>query len=54
MIFKSPHAPVTIPEVSITDYVLRRAEELGESPRSLMGERAEPTPTANCPNSLSG
>jgi acyl-CoA synthetase (AMP-forming)/AMP-acid ligase II len=37
MIFKSPHASVTIPEVPITDYVLRRAEELGDKPALVDG-----------------
>lgn len=37
MIFKSPHAAVTIPEVSITDYVLRRADELGDKPALIDG-----------------
>ncbi|HAF13638.1 MAG TPA: 4-coumarate--CoA ligase family protein [Blastocatellia bacterium] len=37
MIFKSPHAPVTIPEISLTDYVLRRVEELGDKPALIDG-----------------
>jgi acyl-CoA synthetase (AMP-forming)/AMP-acid ligase II len=37
MIFKSPHASVTIPEVSVTDYVLRRADELGDKPALIDG-----------------
>lgn len=37
MIFKSPHAPVTIPEVSITDYVLRRSNEFGDKPALVDG-----------------
>jgi acyl-CoA synthetase (AMP-forming)/AMP-acid ligase II len=37
MIYKSPHAPVTIPETSITDYVLRRAAELGDKPALIDG-----------------
>lgn len=37
MIFKSPHGPVTIPETSITDYVLRRAAELGDKPALIDG-----------------
>jgi acyl-CoA synthetase (AMP-forming)/AMP-acid ligase II len=32
MIFKSPHPPVTIPEISLTDYVLRRADDFGAKP----------------------
>jgi acyl-CoA synthetase (AMP-forming)/AMP-acid ligase II len=37
MIFKSPHAAVTIPETTLTDYVLRRAEELGDKPALIDG-----------------
>jgi len=37
MIFKSPHTPVTIPEISVTDYVLRRALELGDKPALIDG-----------------
>ncbi len=37
MIFKSPHAPVTIPDVSISDFVLRRAAELGDKPALIDG-----------------
>src|SRR3989442_316732 len=37
MIFKSPHASVTIPEISVTDYVLRRARELGDKPALIDG-----------------
>ena len=37
MIFRSPHPSVTIPEISLTDYVLRRADELGEKPALIDG-----------------
>lgn len=37
MIFKSPHAPVTIPETTVTDYVLRRAAERGDKPALVDG-----------------
>jgi acyl-CoA synthetase (AMP-forming)/AMP-acid ligase II len=37
MIFKSPHPSVSIPEVSVTDYVLRRAVELGDKPALIDG-----------------
>jgi acyl-CoA synthetase (AMP-forming)/AMP-acid ligase II len=37
MIFTSPHPAVTIPEIPITDYVLRRAEELGNKPALIDG-----------------
>src|SRR2546421_387182 len=35
MIFTSPHPAVTIPEIPLTDYVLRRAEELGNKPELI-------------------
>lgn len=37
MIFTSPHTPVTIPEISITEYVLQRAQELGDKPALIDG-----------------
>jgi acyl-CoA synthetase (AMP-forming)/AMP-acid ligase II len=37
MIFSSPHASITIPDVTITDYVLRRADELGDKPALIDG-----------------
>ena len=37
MIFKSPHAPVTIPDMTVTDYVLRCASELGDKPALIDG-----------------
>lgn len=37
MIFSSPHGPVKIPELTITDYVLRSAEELGDKPALIDG-----------------
>ena len=37
MIFKSPHAPVSIPEITITDYVLLRADEFGNKPALVDG-----------------
>ncbi len=37
MIFSSPHAPVTIPEIPITEYVLQRAGELGDKPALIDG-----------------
>jgi len=37
MIFKSPHASVNIPETTITNYVLRRAAELGDKPALIDG-----------------
>lgn len=37
MIFKSPHAPVTIPDVTITEFVMRHAMELGDKPALIDG-----------------
>jgi acyl-CoA synthetase (AMP-forming)/AMP-acid ligase II len=37
MIFKSPHAPVTIPDSTITEYVLRNASKLGDKPALIDG-----------------
>jgi acyl-CoA synthetase (AMP-forming)/AMP-acid ligase II len=37
MIFKSPHPSVTIPEATVTDYVLRRAVEFGDKPALIDG-----------------
>ncbi len=37
MIFRSPHPDVAIPEVSLTDFVLRRAAALGDKPALIDG-----------------
>ena len=37
MIFSSPHAAVTIPETSLTDFVLQRSAEFGEKPALVDG-----------------
>jgi acyl-CoA synthetase (AMP-forming)/AMP-acid ligase II len=37
MVFKSPYPDVSIPDVSLTEYVLRRAEALGEKPALVDG-----------------
>jgi acyl-CoA synthetase (AMP-forming)/AMP-acid ligase II len=37
MIFKSPHAPVTIPDSTVTEYVLRNASRLGDKPALIDG-----------------
>ncbi len=37
MIFSSPHKAVTIPEISLTDYVLERTDELGCKPAIIDG-----------------
>ena len=38
MIFSSPHPTVTIPEISLTDFVLRRAAEFGDKPAIIEGQ----------------
>src|SRR6267143_4173599 len=50
MIFSSPHAGATIPEIPLTDYVLRRAEALGTKPALIDG----PTGRTYTYNQLSG
>lgn len=53
MIFTSPHPAVTIPETSLTDFVLQRAEEFGAKPALIEGVTgrtityAELTPTVH-------
>ncbi|HEX4900488.1 MAG TPA: AMP-binding protein, partial [Pyrinomonadaceae bacterium] len=37
MIFRSPHAPITIPDISLPDYVLANAEEHGDKPALIDG-----------------
>lgn len=37
MIFKSPHAPVIVPDSTITEYVLRNASRLGDKPALIDG-----------------
>lgn len=37
MIFRSPHPTVAIPEISLTDFVLRRASEFGDKPAIIDG-----------------
>ncbi len=37
MIFSSPHPAVTIPEISITEFVLARADDLGRKPALIEG-----------------
>ena len=38
MIFRSPHPTVSIPEISLTDFVLRRASEFGDKPAIIEGQ----------------
>jgi len=49
MIFKSPHASVTIPETSVTDYVLRRAHGLGDKPALIDGSTGRTYTYGNLP-----
>ena len=37
MIFRSPHAALTIPETSLAEYVLQRAPEFGNKPALIDG-----------------
>ena len=37
MIFRGPYPEVSIPEVSLTKFVLRRAQELGSKPALIDG-----------------
>ncbi|MCZ6645072.1 MAG: 4-coumarate--CoA ligase family protein [SAR324 cluster bacterium] len=37
MIFRSPYPDVTVPEISLTEYVLQRAEELADKPALIDG-----------------
>lgn len=38
MIFSSPHPTVAIPEISLTDFVLRRAADFGDKPAIIEGQ----------------
>ncbi|MGI8732312.1 MAG: AMP-binding protein [Pyrinomonadaceae bacterium] len=38
MIFSSPHPAVTIPEISLTEFVLQRAAEFGDKPALIDGQ----------------
>jgi acyl-CoA synthetase (AMP-forming)/AMP-acid ligase II len=38
MIFSSPHPTVTIPEISLTDFVLRRVADFGDKPAIIEGQ----------------
>src|SRR5688572_26253770 len=50
MIFKSPHAQVTIPELPVTDYVLRRSLELGDKPALIDGPTGRTYSYGQLPN----
>jgi acyl-CoA synthetase (AMP-forming)/AMP-acid ligase II len=43
VIFRSPHPDVSIPDVPLTPFVLRRAEELGEKPALIDGTTGRTT-----------
>jgi acyl-CoA synthetase (AMP-forming)/AMP-acid ligase II len=53
MIFTSPHAPVTIPEISITDYVLRRAVVFDKKPALIDGLTGKTYTYGQLPNLIS-
>jgi len=50
MIFKSPHAPVNIPDSTITEYVLRNASRLGDKPALIDGPSGRTYTYAELPN----
>ena len=50
MIFKSPHAPVNIPDSTITEYVLRNATSLGDKPALIDGPTGRTYTYAQLPN----
>src|ERR1700682_6248131 len=50
MIFKSPHAPVNIPDSTITEYVLRNASRLGDKPALIDGPSGRTYTYAQLPN----
>ncbi|HKP46649.1 MAG TPA: AMP-binding protein [Pyrinomonadaceae bacterium] len=53
MVFKSPHTPVNIPDQSITDYVLRNAESLGDKPALIDGPSGRSYSYAQLPGLIS-
>jgi acyl-CoA synthetase (AMP-forming)/AMP-acid ligase II len=53
MIFKSPHAPVNIPDSTITEYVLRNASRLGDKPALIDGPTGRTYTHAQLPNLIS-
>jgi acyl-CoA synthetase (AMP-forming)/AMP-acid ligase II len=53
MIFKSPHAPVNIPDSTITEYVLRNASRLGDKPALIDGPTGRAYTYAQLPGLIS-
>lgn len=53
MIFKSPHAPVNIPDTTITEYVLRNAGSLGDKPALIDGPTGRTYTYAQLPKLIS-
>jgi acyl-CoA synthetase (AMP-forming)/AMP-acid ligase II len=53
MIFKSPHTPVNVPDLTITDYVLRNAIRLGDKPALIDGPTGRTYTYAQLPNLIS-
>jgi acyl-CoA synthetase (AMP-forming)/AMP-acid ligase II len=53
MIFKSPHAPVSIPDSTITEYVLRNATSLGDKPALIDGPTGRTYTYAQLPGLIS-
>ena len=53
MIFKSPHAPVDIPDSTITEYVLRNAAILGNKPALIDGPTGRTYTYAQLPDLIS-
>jgi acyl-CoA synthetase (AMP-forming)/AMP-acid ligase II len=54
MIFKGPHAPVDIPELTVTNYVLRRAGHLGDKPALIDGPSGRTYTYGQLPGLVSG
>lgn len=53
MIFKSPHTPVNVPDLTITEYVLRNATRLGDKPALIDGPTGRTYTYAQLPNLIS-
>ena len=53
MIFKSPHAPVNIPDSTLTEYVLRNATSLGNKPALIDGPTGRTYTYAQLPGFIS-
>lgn len=53
MIFKSPHMPVIVPDLTITEYVLRNASRLGDKPALIDGPTGRTYTYAQLPDLIS-